>query len=376
MTWKRILIAFAVIIILAAAFISRPAQAGLKTATVLLELLTEYNDKTIAEPTDIIVSNVTYPCGDRTVAANLFRPNGTRDYPGVILAHGAVKDGKDDSALRIIGRSLARAGYVTLIPQLENLHKFRLNHDDIDTLATSFQYLSGQDFVNGKVAMMGFCLSAPLVLLAATEPDVREEVAVVSSWGGYYNIEDWVLAVITGYYSYQGKVESWEARSDLADEVTNWLIEMLPSRDDRVHILRALKWSSPITDETSLTPSGQALYELLINRDLERAGKLWARLDSGMRDTLNSLSPHNKIDQLKTRIAMVHAFSDDAIPSGESFKLADAVREENKIYFKIFHQFGHVDPEQLLDIRKSNFWNIVAEIAQFYLYIYHVLYQL
>ena len=118
------------------------------------------------------------------------------------------------------------------------------------------------------------------------------------------------------------------------------------------------------------------MYELLANRDQERVGDLWARLDPEIRQTLDSLSPHTKIAQLKTKIAIIHTFTDDVIPWVESCKLADTIEDVHKIYFRVFGQFYHASIEDLLKVRMSNLRNVISEVVQFYLYIYSVLYRL
>ena len=376
MNWVWILIGLIILTMLATALIAKPVQVGVKTAALLLDLGVSHKWQTNAIPRAILVSEVTYPCGNRTIAANLYRPDDQRRHSGIVLAHGAIKDGKDDLALRLAGQSLARAGYVALVPQLEDLSRFRLNPDDIQTLVTSFQYLSRQEFTSDRIGMMGVCLSAPLVLLAATEPRISQEIAAITSWGGYYNIRDWVQAVITEHCTYQGETKPWKPRIALTEEVPKWLIELLPNSSDRVCIEEMLRGNSLASANSNLSPSGQAMYELITNRDPERVGDLWARLDSETQQTLASLSPHLRIDQLQTRIVIVHTDVDDAIPSAESRKLAQAVKDENKVYFRIFRQFSHVNVEALFNVRISDFHNAISEAAHFYLFTYHILYQL
>ena len=376
MNWQWILIGSTILAMLVLALLAKPIHVGLKSAALMLDLGASYKCKTNAIPRAIVISEVTYFCGDRTIAASLYRPDDRGQHSGIILAHGAIKDGKDDSSVRLVGKSLARAGYVVLMPQLENLSRFRLHQDDVEALVTSFQYLSRQRFINDKIGMMGFCLSAPLVLLAAGEASISRDIAVVSSWGGYYNIKDWLQAVITEHYTYQGETKPWKPRMDLAEEVPKWLIELLPSSSDRVCIEEMLGEDPLGSARSNLSPSGQAMYELLTNRDPERVEDLWARLDPKTQQTLAGLSPHLKIDQLQTEIVIIHASADAAIPSVESLKLARAIGDEKRTYFRIFYQFSHVDPDELLKIGTSNFGNIVSEAAQFYLYICHMLYQL
>jgi len=354
----------------------KPVKVGFRVAATMLDLSASYKRNVKAIPKNIFTTEVTYSCGGRDIVANLYRPDDRRRHSGLILAHGAIKGGKDDRAMLFAGQSLARAGYVVLVPQLDNLIKFRLHRDDTEVLVAGFQYLARQEFSNGKIGMFGICLSAPLVLLAAAEPSISRDVSVVSSWGGFYNINDWLQAIITGRYFEGGRAKPWSPRTVLVEETPKWLIELLPDPSDRVRIEKMLAGDSTDSAKSSLTPSGQAMYELLTNRDLERVKDLWARLDPKVRQTLDSLSPHTKMAELKTKIAIIHTFTDDVIPWVESCKLADAVEDVNKIYFRVFGQFYHARIEDLLKPRLSNFHHVISEVVQFYLYMYSILYQL
>jgi len=376
MSWQWILLSLIVIVVLAMIFLAKPVKVGLRAAAAMLDLGASYKRNVKAIPKNILTAEVAYSCGDRDIVANLYRPNDQRRHSGLILAHGAIEGGKDDRALWFAGQSLARAGYVVLVPQLDYLSKFRLHQDDIEVLVAGFQYLARQEFSNGKIGMFGVCLSAPLALLAATEPSINRDVAVVSSWGGFYNINDWLQAVISERYIDAGRAKPWRPRTVLTEETPKWLIELLPDSSDRVCIGKMLRGNSTDSAKSNLTPSGQAMYELLTNRDPERLKDLWARLDPKIRQTLDSLSPHTKMAQLKTKIAIIHTFTDDVIPWVESCKLAGAIEDVHKIYFRVFGQFYHASIEELLKPRMPNLHNVISEVVQFYLYMYSVLYQL
>ena len=375
-SWQWILLSIIVVAALAMILLAKPVQVGLRTVAAMLDLGASYKRGVKVIPKNIVVSEVTYSCGDRNIVADLYCPKNGGRHSGLILAHGAIKNGKDDRALWFAGRSLARAGYVALVPQLDSLSKFRLHQDDVDALVASFQYLARQEFSNGKIGMFGICLSAPLALLAATTPGISHEVAVVSFWGGFYNINDWLQAVIKEQYIAEGEVKPWKPRPVLIEETPKWLIELLPDPSDRGCIEEILRGNSLNSAKSNLSPSGRAMYELLTNRDHERVADLWAQLDPKIRQTLDSLSPHTKIAQLKTKIAIIHTFTDDVVPWVESRKLADAIEDVHKIYFRVFGQFYHASIEDLLKVRMSNLRNVISEVVQFYLYIYSILYRL
>ena len=374
--WQWILLGLVALAVLTVVFRAKPVRVGLKTAAMIVSLGISYKKNTGVIPGSVLVSEVTFRCGDRDIVANLYRPNDKRRHSGLILAHGAIKGGKDDRALRFGGQSLASAGYVALVPQLDNLNRLRLHQDDVDALVAGIRYLSGQEFCNGKIGLVGVCLSAPLVFSAAAEPSVSQNVAVITCWGGFYNINDWLQAVIVEHYIDGGEVRPWKPRVLLIQEAPKWLIELLPNASDRVFLEEMLKGNTTDYARSRLSPSGQAMYELLTNRDPERVKDLWARLDPKIRQTLDSLSPHTKMAQLKTKIAIIHTFTDDVIPWVESCKLAGAIEDVHKIYFRVFGQFYHASIENLLKPRMPNLHNVISEVVQFYLYIYSVLYQL
>jgi hypothetical protein len=373
--WQWILVALAALALLTVVFLAKPVRVGLKTLAMIVSLGISYKKNTGAIPAKVLVSEVSVRCGNRNIAANLYRPNDKKRHSALIMAHGAIKGGKDDRALRFGGQSLANAGYVALVPQLEYLNRLRLHQDDIDALAACVRYFSELEFCNGRIGLMGVCLSAPLVFLAAAEPGISRNVAVITCWGGFYNINDWLQAVLALRYIDGGEAKPWKPRDLLIEEAPKWLVELLPDASDRVCLEKMLRGS---TDSVKglLSPSGQAMHELLTNREPKRVGELWKKLDPKVQRTLNNLSPHTKIAQHKTKIAIIHTFNDDVIPWVESCKLVDALDGKNTIYFRIFRQFYHVSIEDLLKARISNLHHVISEATQFYLYMYSILYQL
>jgi hypothetical protein len=223
---------------------------------------------------------------------------------------------------------------------------------------------------------MGVCLSAPLVFSAAAEPSVRQKVAVITCWGGFYNINDWLQAVIARHYIDAGEAKPWKPRDLLIQEAPKWLIELSPDASDRVCLEELLGGSTRASVKSRLSPSGQAMYELLTSRDPKLIKQLWGRLDPRIRRTLDSLSPHTKIDKYNTKVAIIHTLNDDVIPWVESCKLVDAIDDKNKVYFRIFRQFYHVSIEDLLKARIYNLHHVISEAVQFYLYMYSILYRL
>jgi hypothetical protein len=374
--WLWILIGLVAAALLAIFFLSKPVRVGLKTLATIVSLGISYKKNTGDVPAGVVVDDITFGCRDRKIAANLYRPADKKLHPALILAHGAIKGGKDDRALRFGGQSLAKAGFISLVPQLENLNRLRLHQNDIDALVAGVKYLSALDGCNGKIGLMGVCLSAPLVFLVAADNNIKQNVAVITCWGGFYNINEWLQAVLALQYMEDRKAKPWKPRDLLIQEAPRWLVELTPDASDRACLQQMLDGKKDESVKSSLSASGRATWQLLSNRDPGKVKVLWPKLDPKLRRTLNSLSPHTKIDKCGTKIAIIHTFNDDVIPWVESTKLLDAIDPKDIIYFRIFRQFYHVSIEDLLKARISNLHHVIAEAAQFYLYMYSILYQL
>ena len=363
------------ILLLALVVLSRPFQVGIRTAAVFLDLGTNYQWH-FTIPRNILISEVSFPCGNRDALANLYRPDDNCMHSGIILAHGAVKDGKDDFALTLAAQSLARAGYVVLIPQLEYLKTFQLQSGDVSTLIDSYQYLSRQPFVREEVGMLGMCLSAPLVLIAASDSTISRDIAVVSSWGGYYNVNDWLQAVLAEQYMDDGRAVSWSPRATLKQAVPRLLLGFLPDESERVHIQEMLKTGSQNSADVTLSPLGEDIYQLLSAHTPEQVKELWAKITPQLSRSIEPLSPHLIIEKLHTKIAIIHTATDDVIPWVESVKLSEAIPDDQEVFFKIFHRFYHVNIKQLLNVQVSNLCASISEAVGFYSYIYSIIYHL
>src|SRR4030066_8230 len=140
--WQWILLSVIILVVVALALLTKPVQVWFRVTAFILDLGASYKRNTKVIPRSIHISEVTYGCGSRDVVADSYRPDSRGRHSGLVLAHGAIKDGKNDQALRFAGQSLARAGYVVLVPQLDNLSKFRLHQDDVEALVASFRYLA------------------------------------------------------------------------------------------------------------------------------------------------------------------------------------------------------------------------------------------
>jgi len=329
-----------------------------------------------------VVHEVSYQADSDTIRADVYRPHDDLRHPGVIIVHGIAAQGKDDPRIRRLAISLASAGYVVLAPQLERLARGELSPSDREPVVAGFQYLCQQDYiVKQRVGMAGFCVSAALVLLAAEDQRISKQVAVVSSWGTYYDVRDLIEAVVTQSYTYRGETKAWKPAANIGPALKHIVIQLMPSSSDRAILTRLLEEEPPSQGDSSdpglkmLSPSVQAVYRLFSGPHPDEVRALWPKLDPELYQCLLDLSPSSGIQQLQTKVVIVHGLGDGTVPYVESLKLSDALGDERRAYVDVFRFFDHVNPE-MSRIRLSTLHKATSDIVKFYIFFYRILCQL
>ncbi len=329
-----------------------------------------------------LTQEVTFTQDGKTIIADIHRPADDKRHPALLMGHGMLPIGKNDPRVKNICTTLARAGYVVMVPQLEGQIRDLLTQEDVDTLVASFQYLNNQPFVKREsMGMGGFCISASLALSAAEDPSISDSVAVVSVWGGYYHIRDLVHDVVTETNTYNGRVTPWKPAPNVRPVIEHNLVNSLAHSRDRELLKEYLKerdqGDKGLAEELKeeLSPEGQAVYDLLMNQDPQGTSKLWKVLNPQALENFSRVSPGTHIDRVKAKVLLIHGRGDGTVPSVESYKIANALKDRGRVNLTIFTMFDHVNPE-LSRMNLSNLRGMAEDGLKFFIYIYRLLYEL
>ncbi len=296
---------------------------------------------------------VMFPGTHRMMEANLYVPAGGERRAGVVLVHGVVETGKDDSRMVWIARLLARSGFIVLVPDFSGFKSLRLRTSDIGEMADAAVYLRAlhERVLPDRVGMIGFSYGAGPMLIAAADPRFEGRLKFVVSFGGYHDLVQVIKFVTTGYYQY-GEERGYAK----PDDYTRWIflrynLDLLRDPVDQAILAKvseAKGWGSPgpgPAAPSDLTPEGRSVYNLLVNRDPEKVGALVARLAPSIREMIDQLSPSRQIRHLSAYTIIVHSDPDPFIPHTESIALADVLGREGKVRLEILRLFRHVQPE-------------------------------
>jgi dienelactone hydrolase len=385
---KRLKVAAAVLLLIIVVFFSQ-IRLGFLTGLFLQDML---DGSTVHAPERGKLAWVTpapdrkqleIPKSDRTIPADLYYHPGKERQAAILLTHGIIEDGKDDPRLIRFAYSLARAGFVVLVPDLKGMRSFRILFSDVDDIVASFRHLASlRDIVDEtKMGLMGFSYAAGPTIMAAADPALQSRVKFLVSFGGYYDPLNVIRFITTGAYEYgdeKGFLQpepygKWVFFMNNVDYVENEKDRRVLREIFKNEQMNAAANVSALVAE--LSPPGKYLYELLINKDPARVEGLLKKVDPRVQDFLRKLSIAPLVPSVGARFIIGHGSTDPLIPYTESLRLADAVKDKSKVHVAVLRLFTHVDPTQRSFSTKEFVTVYLPSVFQFYALVYDLLSQ-
>ena len=322
----------------------------------------------------------------RQMAADLYTVRDGRPHAGLLITHGVLETGKDDSRLVALANELAACGFAVLVPELDGLKSLRLEMEESDDIVAAFRFLLSMDEVDDtRSGLFGISFAAGPILKAAADPSIRERVKFVVSFGGYYDTVNVVRYLTTGRDEYRGHrhVQPPEAYARYVF-VKNVLAHM-PEGKDRTLLsgllnaiereANATEAEAPAFSPDQLTEGGRAVYELIRNRDPARVAGLMETTEPAVQDYLESLSLRPVVSQVKARLLIGHGDTDPLIPSTESLRLADALPDPGRVHVAILKVVSHVDTRLSVRSIREFLTSSLPSCCRFYGLIFRILKQ-
>jgi len=274
---------------------------------------------------------------------HIYRPPSGR-YPALLLSLGVNPAPPDDPRVQRLMRGLARSGLVAVLVQSSALDKDLITAEATELLVRAFERVAARPDVEAdRVGLTGFSVGAGLVSVAAADPRIRDRVAAVEAFGGYFDTEDLVFAVTTSTIRVGDELRPWAPDPLSVSVVRTNLIAAIPEEGQRTAVVAALQGDPAAPSR--LGEHARAVYDVLMNTDPERAPVLYARLPASQRAALFSVSPKAHVDGLRAPVYLMHDRGDELIPFAESRRFDDALQQAGRPpFYSEFDIFKHVDP--------------------------------
>ena len=264
--------------------------------------------------------HATYDYSAGSIDMQVFAPAESGHHPAVMLLLGAGDLPQSDLAVHF-AEALARLGVVTAIPESSGMLSEHLTFDEVDAIRVSMQALDARSDVDAShVGLLGLSASGGLSIVAAAQPDLRDEVRFVNSFGSYDDAISLLIDIASHSIVVDGSPREWTPEQRTVDVVSNALVDAGVSDADRT--------------------------ELISGATRERATQIANNFSPDVRAHLSSVSPSSVLDQLHAHLYLMHDMDDPFVPFTESRQLVRQAPAGVVERYTEFSIFEHVVPDR------------------------------
>ena len=375
----------AILLGLVAGALSRSGRAGIEAISLLFDVWSVAREGGTTGPP---WTTITYAGpGGEDRRADLYCDPSSPPGARLLLAHGLVETGKDDTRLRALGRAFARHRFLVIVPDFPGMRALRVGPGDIDEVAAAIEaarrvaacppagaptgVTDGSAPPTGRAeppglptGAVGFSYSAGPVLLALDREESSRHGDFAVLFGGYDDLVDVVRFLTTGRHRDLGTDYGGEALPEGRWIVLQANADAIAGPSDRAILkeIGRLKRRAADADieplAASLGPSGRAVLDLFTNTDPARFDALYLKVDPALRATLEALSPARSLRRsLDIDLFLLHGRSDAIVPFTESLKLGRSVRTSGAVHLALLGGFRHARPH---DDGEGLAWEAIA----------------
>lgn len=300
----------------------------------------------------VAVSSFTVPSGGREVRCDRYATAETpgQARPGMVVTHGFTHLGAADPRLQALCRRLARAGFIVVAPELDEMRQYRLGGGDQADLEAVVVALAADAGIDpSRIAVMAFSFGSAPTLIGLAQPTLRERVAFAVIFGGYFDLRRTFKYVLTGAYDgfgHSGRLPVPDTGDDRWKFLRGNLAMIPPSpTSPLIAAIAARRVADPRApvDLSACSPEERAAFALIENRDPDRYDALYEAAGPLVDRWIRKLSPVFTADGIRTPLIVVHSFTDQKTPFIESIAMRHGMPHAPPPRLTLLNAFAHVD---------------------------------
>src|SRR5439155_4549791 len=217
--------------------------------------------------------------------------------------------------------ALARLGVVTLLPESSGMLAERLTFDEVDAVRASVDLLRGLPEVDpDRIGLVGLSASGGLSIVAAGQPDLRDRVRFVNSFGSYADATSLLLDVLSRSIDVRGEIRAWQPEARTVEVVAHALGDAGVDNAQQQAMLGGMSRAQAQQTIASMPP--------------------------GVARSLAQVSPSTYLGQVHAHLYVMHDVDDSFIPFTESRDLVARAPSGVVQRYTEFSIFAHVIPDR------------------------------
>lgn len=232
-----------------------------------------------------------------------WRPGLGDRHEAVMVVNGASPYGNDNAATRSLGASLARAGFLVMLPEFPFLKEGRLDPAAPEIADAAFAHLRALPETRGSaVGAFGASVGGGVLLSAAGSRPAIGAASYAVVLGAYYDLDTYVASVVSESQPRDGVVVPWVPSQEARERVPPAVVDAAPPRH-RDAVRDALR---------------KGTYEEVLARLRALPGEVTERHAA--------LSPSAAWERIRTPVFWIHDPNDEFEPLAEAYAAERAPR--------------------------------------------------
>ncbi|MBM4420494.1 MAG: hypothetical protein FJ034_02695 [Chloroflexi bacterium] len=261
---RLVLVAGLVILILWTSWIKPAGQAAILVGDIYGEQLLGANVAALITPEPRIAEGSGTFAG-ATMRVTTWRPGWGDRHPAIMLVPGASPRGNEEPALRRFGVSLARAGYLVLLPELPFLKEGRFDEAGAAQIDAAFAHTRGlAETRDRSVGAFGISVGGGMMFVAAgRDGSALRDAAFLSVLGAYYDIDTYLASLASRTQRFGGRDAPWEPSAEAQERLPLAALDLAPvsERDAVRRALAPASYDEALRRMLALPPATRARFD-------------------------------------------------------------------------------------------------------------------
>ena len=242
----------------------RPAgQASIVLADIYSEQLVGTNLARLVTPEPRVLETDDR-FADVPMRVTYWSPGWGEGHPAILVVPGAAPRGNDEPLLRNFGMTLARAGYLVMIPEFPFLKAGRFETSATKQIDAAFARVRELPATRDRnVGAFGVSVGGGMLLVAAGREPAIGRAAFIAILGAYYDIDTYLASVVGREQLSDGRLEPWGPSAEVLERLPPAAVDLVPA-GDRDAVRRALasaSYADALDRLRALGPGARAAFD-------------------------------------------------------------------------------------------------------------------
>jgi len=294
-----------------------------------------------------IFTDTTIPGSAGLISVRIYAPANKPDSKPVVMVHGLVPYGNRDGYLDAVAENLAELGYMVVIPNLPAETHFEMRTSDLTVICDAIRWTAKAK--QEKVAVLGASFGGGLAIAAALQPSVVQDVKLIFSLSGYYNLDSIARFYIRDpVYDPSGHEYVGDPPGPLLI-MAQYLGELVPAKDVKPleHELNLLKRRQgfQFTDRdpsvARLTEDQRRKLNALQTVGTKEVHQAYMDILKRHSQDIAAMSPSSVLSRLSVPLYVLHGQNDRVLPEGEVEWMRKRLANNPNLHILVTPWIGH-----------------------------------